>query len=99
MFLVCFQSIINFPFLCVRRLKTDPQIFVSNAGNDTESCEEFEKGFPAQFIAEGLDQTRGWFYTLMVRWQVKQVLQVRKEIEIIAKLSNIVGVLPCNCER
>eukprot|EP00392_Amoebophrya_sp_AT5.2_P011524 g11603.t1 len=23
-------------------------------------------GFPAQFIAEGLDQTRGWFYTLMV---------------------------------
>ena len=24
------------------------------------------KGFPANFIAEGLDQTRGWFYTLMV---------------------------------
>ncbi len=23
-------------------------------------------GFPADFIAEGLDQTRGWFYTLMV---------------------------------
>ena len=23
-------------------------------------------GFPAQFIAEGLDQTRGWFYTLLV---------------------------------
>lgn len=28
--------------------------------------EEFSKGFPANFIAEGLDQTRGWFYTLMV---------------------------------
>ena len=26
----------------------------------------FEKGFPAEFIAEGLDQTRGWFYTLNV---------------------------------
>ena len=26
----------------------------------------FERGFPAEFIAEGLDQTRGWFYTLMV---------------------------------
>eukprot|EP00968_Pinguiococcus_pyrenoidosus_P024789 scaffold5067_cov245-Pinguiococcus_pyrenoidosus.AAC.7 len=26
----------------------------------------FKEGFPAQFIAEGLDQTRGWFYTLMV---------------------------------
>jgi isoleucyl-tRNA synthetase len=27
---------------------------------------DFEKNFPADFIAEGLDQTRGWFYTLMV---------------------------------
>lgn len=26
----------------------------------------FANGFPADFIAEGLDQTRGWFYTLMV---------------------------------
>jgi isoleucyl-tRNA synthetase/bisphosphoglycerate-dependent phosphoglycerate mutase len=24
------------------------------------------EGFPADFIAEGVDQTRGWFYTLMV---------------------------------
>lgn len=31
-----------------------------------ENKEEFEKNFPAQFIAEGLDQTRGWFYTLTV---------------------------------
>ncbi len=33
------------------------------------SCEEEEFGkeyFPAQFIAEGLDQTRGWFYSLIV---------------------------------
>ncbi len=28
--------------------------------------ENFHKHFPADFIAEGLDQTRGWFYTLMV---------------------------------
>lgn len=27
---------------------------------------QFEKNFPADFIAEGLDQTRGWFYTLLV---------------------------------
>jgi isoleucyl-tRNA synthetase len=27
---------------------------------------EFEAAFPADFIAEGLDQTRGWFYTLTV---------------------------------
>lgn len=25
-----------------------------------------QKGFPADFIAEGLDQTRGWFYSLLV---------------------------------
>jgi len=31
-----------------------------------ENKEGWEKGFPADFIAEGLDQTRGWFYTLMV---------------------------------
>jgi isoleucyl-tRNA synthetase len=28
--------------------------------------EAFERSFPADFIAEALDQTRGWFYTLMV---------------------------------
>ena len=29
-----------------------------------ENNEEFKKSFPADFIAEGVDQTRGWFYTL-----------------------------------
>jgi isoleucyl-tRNA synthetase len=31
-----------------------------------ENKSRFEAHFPADFIAEGLDQTRGWFYTLMV---------------------------------
>lgn len=31
-----------------------------------ENKDVFENGFPAEFIAEGLDQTRGWFYTLTV---------------------------------
>jgi len=31
-----------------------------------ENAERFEAAFPAKFIAEGLDQTRGWFYTLIV---------------------------------
>ncbi len=35
-----------------------------------EPLEDFDptkgKNFPAQFVAEGMDQTRGWFYTLMV---------------------------------
>lgn len=32
--------------------------------NDSETT--FTNTFPADFIAEGLDQTRGWFYTLIV---------------------------------
>ncbi|KAG8388928.1 hypothetical protein BUALT_Bualt02G0176300 [Buddleja alternifolia] len=31
-----------------------------------ENVELFENNFPGHFVAEGLDQTRGWFYTLMV---------------------------------
>ena len=31
-----------------------------------ENKEQTLEAFPADFIAEGLDQTRGWFYTLMV---------------------------------
>ncbi|MGE0823838.1 MAG: isoleucine--tRNA ligase [Candidatus Binatia bacterium] len=31
-----------------------------------EHKEDFVRSFPADFIAEGLDQTRGWFYTLAV---------------------------------
>lgn len=33
---------------------------------DPASKEVMEKGFPADFISEGIDQTRGWFYTLTV---------------------------------
>jgi isoleucyl-tRNA synthetase len=31
-----------------------------------ENKEHFENNFPANFISEGLDQTRGWFYTLTI---------------------------------
>uniref|UniRef100_A0A4W4E0E3 Isoleucine--tRNA ligase, cytoplasmic n=2 Tax=Electrophorus electricus TaxID=8005 RepID=A0A4W4E0E3_ELEEL len=31
-----------------------------------ENRRDFEDTFPADFIAEGIDQTRGWFYTLLV---------------------------------
>jgi len=31
-----------------------------------ENEDLFQQSFPADFIAEGVDQTRGWFYTLMV---------------------------------
>ncbi|XP_057335552.1 isoleucine--tRNA ligase, cytoplasmic-like [Microplitis mediator] len=31
-----------------------------------DRVKDFEESFPADFIAEGIDQTRGWFYTLLV---------------------------------
>jgi isoleucyl-tRNA synthetase len=30
-----------------------------------ENKEEFERKYPADFISEGVDQTRGWFYSLL----------------------------------
>jgi len=30
-----------------------------------ENKEKFERHYPADFIAEGIDQTRGWFYSLL----------------------------------
>ncbi|HHR85198.1 MAG TPA: isoleucine--tRNA ligase, partial [Candidatus Acetothermia bacterium] len=30
-----------------------------------DNIEEFEESFPADFICEAMDQTRGWFYTLL----------------------------------
>jgi len=35
-------------------------------GYPYENQEQFERCFPADFIIEGLDQTRGWFYSLMM---------------------------------
>ena len=31
----------------------------------TATAEELEPAYPADFICEAIDQTRGWFYTLM----------------------------------
>ena len=34
-------------------------------GAPLRNLAEFERSFPAQFVCEGIDQTRGWFYSLM----------------------------------
>jgi isoleucyl-tRNA synthetase len=34
-------------------------------GHPRHGTKEFEETFPADFISEGLDQTRGWFYSLL----------------------------------
>jgi len=31
-----------------------------------ENTDTFKQSFPADFISEGLDQTRGWFYTMLI---------------------------------
>jgi isoleucyl-tRNA synthetase len=37
----------------------------AQVGAPYQNEDEFEASYPAQFIAEALDQTRGWFYSLM----------------------------------
>jgi len=34
-------------------------------GAPYQNLEQFERAYPAQFICEAIDQTRGWFYSLM----------------------------------
>lgn len=61
---------------CKSSMKRIPQVFdcwfesgsmpYAQSHYPFENKESFEANFPADFIAEGLDQTRGWFYTLLV---------------------------------
>jgi isoleucyl-tRNA synthetase len=52
------------------------------------SAEEFERAFPAQYIAEAVDQTRGWFYTLMA---VGTLVFDRSPYENVVCLGHIVA--------
>jgi isoleucyl-tRNA synthetase len=50
--------------------------------------ELFEKRFPAQFISEAIDQTRGWFYTLMA---VSTLVFDRSSYENVVCLGHILA--------
>jgi len=62
--------------ICGKEMKRTPEVFDCwfESGSmpyaqwhyPFENKELVEKTYPADFIAEGLDQTRGWFYTLHV---------------------------------
>ena len=52
------------------------------------SVERFEKSYPAQFICEAIDQTRGWFYTLMV---IGTLVFDRSSYENVVCLGHIVA--------
>jgi len=71
---------VSFPCSCGKEMKRVPEVFDTwyDSGSmpfasqhyPFENKKEFNKKgsslFPADFIAEGQDQTRGWFYTLLV---------------------------------
>jgi isoleucyl-tRNA synthetase len=52
------------------------------------SVERFEAGYPAQFICEAIDQTRGWFYTLMA---IGTLVFDRSSFENVVCLGHIVA--------
>ncbi|MFA5020449.1 MAG: isoleucine--tRNA ligase [Patescibacteria group bacterium] len=71
-----FVDQIEVPCSCGRKMKRIPDVLDTwfDSGSmpyaqqhyPFENKEKFEAGFPAEFIAEGIDQTRAWFYYLQV---------------------------------
>lgn len=71
-----FVDAVTFPCKCGGTMRRVPEVldvwFESGAmpygqhHYPFDDPEGFERRFPADYIAEGLDQTRGWFYTLVV---------------------------------
>jgi isoleucyl-tRNA synthetase len=55
-----------------------------------ENKEEFENAYPADFIAEGVDQTRGWFFTLHAI--AVMLSESSDEIKAINKQVNNLGI-------
>lgn len=55
-----------------------------------ENKEEFENAYPADFIAEGVDQTRGWFFTLHAI--AVMLSESSDEIKAINKMVNNPGI-------
>ncbi|MEI6288227.1 MAG: class I tRNA ligase family protein, partial [bacterium] len=71
-----FVDKIEVPCACGKKMKRIPDVLDTwfDSGSmpyaqqhyPFENKEKFEAGFPAKFIAEGVDQTRAWFYYLHV---------------------------------
>ncbi|HVF06787.1 MAG TPA: isoleucine--tRNA ligase [Frankiaceae bacterium] len=56
-------------------------------GAPHRNAETFEQQYPAKFIAEAIDQTRGWFYTLMA---IGTLVFERSSYETVLCLGHIV---------
>lgn len=52
---------------CKNKMKRVPEVIDCwfDSGSMPFAAHHYPKAFPADFISEGLDQTRGWFYTLL----------------------------------
>ena len=71
-----FVDKITIPCKCGKTMRRIPEVFdcwfesgsmpYAQQHYPFENKDYFEKHFPANFISEGLDQTRGWFYTLTI---------------------------------
>ncbi|MDC7222029.1 MAG: isoleucine--tRNA ligase [Spirochaetales bacterium] len=71
-----FVDDVEIPCSCGKKMKRVPEVLdcwfesgsmpYAQVHYPFENKEWFEANFPANFIAEGLDQTRGWFYTLTI---------------------------------
>lgn len=69
-------DVMTFPCSCGGEMHRIPEVFdcwfesgsmpYAQFHYPFENKKEFEKNFPADFIGEGLDQTRGWFYNMLV---------------------------------
>ncbi|WP_211255467.1 isoleucine--tRNA ligase [Actinocatenispora sera] len=57
-------------------------------GYPHRNVEQFESTYPAQFICEAIDQTRGWFYTLMA---VGTLVFDRSSYETVVCLGHILA--------
>ena len=57
-------------------------------GYPYRNADVFERRFPAQFISEAIDQTRGWFYTLMA---VSTLVFGRSSYENVVCLGHILA--------
>jgi isoleucyl-tRNA synthetase len=83
---------------CAERARRVPEVidawFDSGAmpfaqwGYPYRNKEQFESSYPAQFISEAIDQTRGWFYTLMA---VGTLVFDRSSYETVVCLGHILA--------
>ncbi len=53
--------------------------------------EEFERNFPADFISEAIDQTRGWFYTLMAEGVLQFDETAYRNVVVLGHIIDIDG--------